>query len=263
MTPRFLFTCEHAEPALPEGWATPDWLTTDLLHSHRGWDKGAAELTRALAENLHGESFAFPVTRLLIDANRKPQTALQSKARQTLTPGQCSELELRYQTYRNAVKARAVQMLEEVRSRPGTVLRVVSLHSFTPVLKVKKRRTDIGLLFRTDRPHEADFARHLKSSLVAHAAETSLARATQALTAQPGRFGVHFNLPYRGFTDCFLNDVLDGFGDSCELTGLMIEVNQNLLGNKNSARAVAHWLATALRQASERINNRKAPVTHP
>lgn len=258
MTPQFLFTCEHAAPDLPDGWSAPDWLTADLLHSHWGWDQGAADLTLALTQSLPSESYAFPITRLLIDANRKPQTALQSQARQSLTPEQCRELELRYQTYRQEIQARALQILEERRSAPKSILKIVSVHSFTPNLKGIKRKTDIGLLFRIDRPHEASFARQIKSILSANTDDPDLWRATQTLTAVPGRMAVHLNLPYRGFTDCFLNDLLDGFGKSGDLTGLMIEVNQNLLRNKNSTWTLGRWLANAFRQEFDREINQKS-----
>jgi predicted N-formylglutamate amidohydrolase len=247
MIPKFLFTCEHAQPGIPTGWSTPEWLSQDALSSHRAWDPGAAELTHRLAHALEGEAFTFPITRLLIDANRNPVKALSIASKRRLSAAQLGELQDLYRNYRNTVQARIGQLIQEAPTHGEDLIRIISVHSFTPILNGKRRKTDVGLLFRTNHPDEASLAQNFRTHLYHEASAQPLKETVQALTATPGRIGVHFNLPYRGFTDCFINDLLDAKRREHRLTGLMLEVNQTLLSTAPSAHAISQWIARALR----------------
>src|SRR5690606_5417757 len=61
----------------------------------------------------------------------------------------------------------------------------LSVHSFTPVLNEKTRRTEIGLLFDPGRQFESEFCRRWKRSIQAKCPDRA----------------VHFNRPYRGTSD--------------------------------------------------------------
>jgi len=69
----FLFTCEHATNELPE-W-TPEPEDRALLADHWGWDVGAADLTRALAELTGSCAVLSRFSRLVCDPNRDPEEA--------------------------------------------------------------------------------------------------------------------------------------------------------------------------------------------
>ena len=47
-----LLTCEHAVNAVPERWRHLFRGNTEVLETHRGWDRGAADLAEAIAREL-------------------------------------------------------------------------------------------------------------------------------------------------------------------------------------------------------------------
>ena len=65
-----VMTCEHAASDLPE-WSAQD-EDRPFLDDHWGWDPGAAELTRALCEEIGGVAILSRFSRLVCDPNRDP-----------------------------------------------------------------------------------------------------------------------------------------------------------------------------------------------
>ena len=65
-----VMTCEHATSDLPE-WSARD-EDQPFLEDHWGWDPGAAQLTRALREEIGGVAILSRFSRLVCDPNRDP-----------------------------------------------------------------------------------------------------------------------------------------------------------------------------------------------
>ena len=72
-TPIFVF-CDHASNMIPDRLNCLG-LPADLLHTHIAYDIGAAAVASNLAQALSGKLFTCGFSRLVIDANRSPDTA--------------------------------------------------------------------------------------------------------------------------------------------------------------------------------------------
>lgn len=65
-----LFTCEHASNDWPRFHPAASCVDKCWLNDHYGWDPGAAELSRGLAQRFGSASVLATFSRLFIDANR-------------------------------------------------------------------------------------------------------------------------------------------------------------------------------------------------
>lgn len=230
LSAKYLFTCEHAGYKIPTFVKNKSAFDGKTLRSHRGWDQGALLLAKILQKYLHGTLISFEHTRLCIDANRSLDNGAIRDAEVDYTALEREKLVDLYERYRNMIFRSAHKM-----SRKNTTL-AFSVHSFTPIWKNKVRSTDIGLLFRPWNQREALLAGKIKKSLNRNS---------------DGRYAVHFNKPYRGYTDCLLNDLLDENKKNKNLNGLFLEINQRVLQNKKQIQEVGTLLAQAIKESTE------------
>jgi len=141
-----LLTCEHASNAMPFDWHWPhedQWLT----ETHWAWDPGAAELTRALAQELEATAVLSLFSRLLIDPNRPLDSATLFRTRadgrpvvlnQQVQPDDREDrIEKLYRPYHQAVD----ELL--TLQAPGFLL---AIHSFTPEYEGKTRSLEMGVI---------------------------------------------------------------------------------------------------------------------
>ncbi len=229
MPTKLILTCEHAAGDVPKSLkSAPPTLTHSLLQSHRGWDAGALKVASSLQKNFQGELHQFRITRLLVDANRtlKGTNDLPTYGRE-LEQAERLWLFNQYKKYRATINQ---SVTKRAKSKASTF--ILSVHTFTPSIKNKTRATDIGLLFRTGVAKELEFAVRFK----------------RAIKVQPEakNWNIHFNRPYRGFTDCCLNDVLDGHLGSSSINGLFLEINQRILRTQSQIKNVSRALHSAL-----------------
>ena len=93
-----MLTCDHASHAVPESLGNLGLDSRDL-ERHIGWDIGAAEVTRRLAERFDAPAVLSGYSRLVIDCNRKlgSETSILEVSDGTVIPG---NLGLRARGYR-------------------------------------------------------------------------------------------------------------------------------------------------------------------
>lgn len=206
---KIIFTCEHAFYNGPK--ALSDVFPKSLLKSHYGWDEGAKSITESLASKTKGKVFLFPWSRLFIDANRRLNNKAIHPKNLELFGGSTQRLIKDYENYRKSIFSQIKKELDN----KNKVL-IFSVHSFVPTFKDKKRKTDLGLLFRPGIKKELLLAQNTK----------------KYLKKENHKLNIHFNRPYRGHTDCFLNDLLDKYKSNSHVNGLFLEFNQSLLKKK-------------------------------
>ena len=205
-SPELLLTCEHAGNSVPEEYRHLFAGRDRLLATHRGYDRGTAELSQYLAAQLQAPLLCATTTRLLVDLNRSlghPQllspitSTLDKAARERL-------LAQHYHPYRQRV-------LEWIRRRVAQRRPVlhVSLHSFTPVRRGQVRHADVGLLYDPVRRWEK--AVSLRWQRLLRAAAPALI--------------VRRNYPYRGAADGQTTALRRHFADRW-YAGIELEVNQ-------------------------------------
>ena len=122
----------------------------------------------------------------------------------------------------------AVRQMIEVRP-PGLVVHV-SVHSFTPEWKGKRRATDIGVLHDPTRKAEARLASLWRSYL-----------------SDSSPLTVHRNRPYRGWTDGLTTTIRQEMPEG-RYVGIELEVSQALMPSSgNLTGLLARGLSTAVR----------------
>ncbi len=202
----WLVSCEHASSALPERWTHIFEQAKELVDTHRGWDPGALELARAIADALGVKPHVYSWSRLLIEPNRSQHhPKLFSEISKNLTDEQKKELiDLYWSPHRNQIR-------KEIQKEKSIQKRVIhiSVHTFTPEWDGAIRNVDIGLLYDPKRNSEQQFCRKWKSQIEEGFPD----------------FKIRMNQPYSGSSDGLTTALRKEFTDD-EYTGVEIEVNQ-------------------------------------
>lgn len=220
-----VLTCEHASYIVPKQYANLG-ISHDELSRHIGWDIGARWVVETLSHMLDAPAVCSGYSRLLIDCNRDvtDHDLIVSESDGTKIQGNAdvtdAERERRitqfYQPYHEAID----RLLGE-RSGRETVL--LSIHSFTPVLGVKRRPFDLGVLF--DR-HE-DLAREVGQRL--HHRE----------------YRIRYNEPYSGLDGLIFS--ARSHGDRHGLLYLELEINNGMITEQDQAKHVGRMLGETLK----------------
>ena len=222
-----ILSCEHAGNLVPDRWRGAFLGHEGLLATHRGYDIGILPFAERLAAKRGVALHRCTLTRLLVDANRSPQSrTLHSEFSSALPP---EERQLLLERYYFPYRAGVTAEVREALAGGAEVLHL-SLHSFTPVFRGVTRNADVGLLFDP-----------------AAAAEAAFCCDWQRLLRQRGsRWRVRRNYPYRGAADSlatWLRRHLDHHG---RYLGIELEINQHWpqAGGAAWAELQAELLAT-------------------
>jgi predicted N-formylglutamate amidohydrolase len=217
--PSLVFTCEHASHRIPARHRAVAARAGAVLHTHRGFDPGTAELGRLLSRRFGAPLFLGKWSRLLIELNRSPHHPhLWSEYSKALPA--CAKRDL-FEQYHRAHWQAVQSAIRRMTGKGGTAVHI-GVHSFTPVWKGDRRRADIGLLYDPGRGKEAAFC----------------ARWQRALVRQAPNLRVRMNYPYRGTADGLTTQLRKLFAGSRYL-GIEIEINQRFpLGSR------ADWIKT-------------------
>lgn len=228
---KLIFTCEHAKLSIPPDLKNLFQAHRHLLKTHEGYDIGALQTARAFSRMLKSPLIYSSVSRLVVDLNRSiGHPSLFSKITLPLDDGEKTQILNRfYFPYRTRVETAIRDFI-----RTGYRVMHVSVHSFTPVLSGKTRKTDIGLLFDPLRNCEKEFCVRLRN----------------ALRKSHPDISIHFNLPYRGNTDGLTSALRKRWRENAYL-GIECEINQQLFlaGKRREWRQVHDAMVQALRQA--------------
>lgn len=214
-----IVTCDHGGDAIPENLNGLGLDPSERLR-HIAWDIGAAAVARSLAQQLDAPAILGSYSRLVIDLNRPPEdlTSIREISdgvlvygnRNLSAEGAAQRIETIFDPYHDAVATAMGRAAEEVEA-PA----LVSVHSFTPVMKGYERPWHIGVLFGPDD--------RIANPLIA------------ALSRYP-EICVGENKPYSGF---------DLFGYTVEThampggyPNILLEIRQDLIDTQHGA---AHW----------------------
>jgi len=275
-TAPLLLLCDHASGALPAAYGTLG-LPPHLLDTHIAYDIGAAHMTRALAAAFDAPAILGRYSRLLIDLNRGTDdpTLVMKLSDGSIIPGNrdagaaemARRVALFHAPYHEAITAeiqriqarlplcaqrmegevavarRPLSLAHRARERPRRAKAgggrqtdndrlgapaLVSIHSFTPAWKGRARPWEVGVLWDRD----GRLARPLMAGLSA------------------AGFAVGDNEPYSGALE---NDTLNRHGTKTGLPHVLIEVRQDLVGDRMAAEAFARRLEPILAAALARM----------
>jgi predicted N-formylglutamate amidohydrolase len=225
-----LITCDHASNAIPPGYGTLG-LPSEALDRHIAYDIGAAEVTRALAALLGAPAVLSTYSRLLIDPNRglDDPTLVMRYSDGAIVPGNAyadpGEIARRSRLFWTPYREQIATTVDAMIAT-GEPPALISIHSFTPVMRSLARPWKIGILWDCD-------GRIPKPLIEALIAERDL-RADE----------VGDNEPYDG---ALAGDTIDEIATSRGLANALIEIRQDLIAERNNAAAWAERLGRVLR----------------
>lgn len=159
---RVVVTCEHGGNRVLPKYRKAFEGRDALLNSHRGWDAGALETARRIADALDAPLHTNTMTRLIVDFNR---TVGNPDLFTEISGGFDEEekrelLEKYYTPYRGEVEERIAEWVGT-----GKTVLHLSIHSFTPVKDGQVRNADVGLLYDPARRIEAEFCAEWQRSI--------------------------------------------------------------------------------------------------
>jgi predicted N-formylglutamate amidohydrolase len=234
--PHLIFVCDHASNALPPEYGALG-LAPELFERHIAYDIGAAGVTRALAAAFGAPAILGVYSRLLIDLNRGADdpTLVMKLSDGAIIPGNAgadanevrSRIARYYRPYHDAIEREIVRAMAV-----GVAPVIVSLHSFTPEWKGRKRPWHVGVLWDRKDPRLA---------------EPLLDELRKA-----GDLVVGDNEPYSGELE---GDCMSQHALAHGLIHVLVEIRQDLIGE---AAGIARWsarLVPLLRAALARLSS--------
>lgn len=221
-----LLSCEHASNSIPQALWGLFLPQQGLLNTHEGYDIGALDVAKILAEKWNAPLFNGSVSRLVVDLNRSlHHQNCFSRITTTLPPAQKREIiETYYRPYREAIQ----QFIEEYQP----VLHL-SIHSFTPILRGINRNADLGLLYDPARSNELALA----------------AQWINRLKQLHPTLRVRRNYPYLGKGDGLTSYLRKRFPTSA-YCGFEIEMNQTAIMDLDGQRVFAQKLGILITHAA-------------
>lgn len=231
---RFVLVCEHASNAFPAPWG-PLGLPEAAQRAHIAWDPGALGVARGLAARLDAPLVHAPVSRLIHDLNRAPDSPGAMPVRSEIwdVPGNTG-----ISAQDRAARVAAVYapfhagLAGFVAQRIALGLRpvVVTVHSFTPVWHGQPRAVEFGVIHDDTRPSDDRLAREV---LAAAWAMTDLR--------------AELNAPYAA-TDG-VTHLLRLHAVPYGLPHAMLEIRNDLIADPAAEAAMADLLAPVLARA--------------
>lgn len=222
-TAPFLLICDHASCAIPRALGTLG-LPPEHLVRHIAWDIGVAELTQRLSARFDAPAVLSGYSRLVIDSNRdlSDPTLIPAISDDVVVPGNrglrpeqvAQRVEALFRPYHDAVAAMIATMHDK--DEGGWVApAIVSLHSFTPVMRGVARPWHVGVLWDRDPRIPHPLIERLRAS---------------------GRWVVGDNEPYSGRNT--LGGTVERHATPAGLPNVLIEVRQDLICD---SAGVAEW----------------------
>ena len=223
-----LFVCDHGGRAFPSRLnqlGLEDWV----LEQHVAWDIGSGDVARRVAEAFDATLVAANYSRLVVDTNRYPDdpTLCTAESDGIAIPGnidlsdaeRVERMEAIYHPYHAAI----AQQLDRIRQR-NVIPAIIAIHSCTRVFHEVVRPWHFGVLWDTD-PRIA-------------------LPLLQGLGALKG-ICVGDNEPYSGRDPH--DYTMDHHGEAALIPHVSIEVRQDLVDSKESAREYADILNSVLK----------------
>ncbi|MDV6225920.1 N-formylglutamate amidohydrolase [Nitratireductor aquimarinus] len=228
-----VLVADHAKRDLPERYDALG-LPESEFERHIAYDIGVEAVTRALARITGAPAVLCGFSRLLIDPNRgiNDPTLIRQLYDGTIIPGNYplspeerrDRLERYYLPYHDAVAKTVEQAAEALQAAPL----IISMHSFTPFMKGRKRPWEVGLLWDRDDRATIPLMEALKAG---------------------GDLTVGDNEPYDG---AYPGDTMHRHATERGFAHALIEIRQDLIGDEAGANAWAERLAPLLLEINAR-----------
>ena len=227
----FIIICDHASNKIPSKFNNLG-LSQDILNTHIAYDIGSKEVAIKLSNILDCPLVMTDYSRLLIDPNRgiddptlimKISDNIKIKGNLRVKNFHDSDekndrIKNFYDLYHNKI-SELINSLEENNKSPS----IISIHSFTPVWKNRKRNIDIGILWDNDDRLPRIFFDYFKKS--------------------HKNLIIGDNKPYSGRLK---NDTLYRHATIRGISNILIEIRQDLITEKKGQKFFANLISKPL-----------------
>ena len=232
----YLVICDHSSNNIPLRYQNLGISEKDL-ESHRAYDIGASDVASQLSELLDCSLVMANFSRLLIDPNRGKDdpTLIPKISEGKIIKGNMnisiSENDVDrnerilqfYLPYHKQINRFINNLLDN-----GRIPKILSIHSFTPIWKGKKREIDVGILWDKDDRLSKIFLNSLKNIKLGD------------------------NKPYSGRLK---NDTLYKHATSYGIPHVLIEIRQDLLKKDKDRLRWAKKIYNVLKENEKTINS--------
>ena len=232
----YLVICDHSSNNIPLGYQNLGISEKDL-ESHRAYDLGASDVAIQLSELLDCSLVMANFSRLLIDPNRGKDdpTLIPKISEGKIIKGNIniamSENDIDrnkrilqfYLPYHKQINKLINKSLDN-----GRIPKILSIHSFTPIWKGKKREIDVGILWDKDDRLSKIFLNSLKNIKLGD------------------------NKPYSGRLK---NDTLYKHATSYGIPHVLIEIRQDLLKKEKDRLQWAKKIHNVLKANEQTIKS--------
>ncbi|MBP56768.1 MAG: N-formylglutamate amidohydrolase [Rhodobiaceae bacterium] len=232
----YLVICDHASNNMPLEYGNLGISKKDL-ESHRAFDLGASEVASELSNLLNCNLVMANFSRLLIDPNRGKDdpTLIPKLSEGKIIKGNANismseddmerskRIHLFYLPYHKQINRFINKSLDN-----GRIPKILSIHSFTPIWKGKKREIDVGILWDKDDRLSKIFLNSLKNIKLGD------------------------NKPYSGRLK---NDTLYKHATSHGIPHVLIELRQDLLKKEKDKLQWAKKIHNVLKENEKNIKS--------
>lgn len=149
-----LLLCDHARNFIPRALDRLG-LPAEAMERHIAYDIGILPVTRMLADALDAPAVLSHFSRLIVDPNRQldDPTLVPEVSDGTIVPGNrgltADDVEARLATFFWPYHHAVARQVEAMQAR-GRAPVVISMHSFTPVMRGRARPWEVGVLWDRD-----------------------------------------------------------------------------------------------------------------
>ena len=225
-----LIIVDHANNFIPSKYKNlglPKYLT----ESHIAYDLNILNLSKRINVLIESDIVYGEHSRLIIDLNRgqNDPTLIPSISDKKLIPGNIGisprELNFRKMKFYNSYHSKIKKIITEKK-----IKLIISMHSFNPYFKGKKRKTEIGILSNNDRRYSDLLIRQM---------------------AKSKRYNIGDNVPYKGELK---DDTLYKHGLKKNILHTLIEVRNDLINTEIKVNKMAQFIVSSLKKINKELS---------
>ena len=225
-----LIIVDHANNFIPSKYKNlglPKYLT----ESHIAYDLNILNLSKRINVLLESDIVYGEYSRLIIDLNRgqNDPTLIPSISDKKLIPGNIRinsrEFNFRKMKFYNSYHSKIDKIVNEKK-----IKLIISMHSFNPYFKGKKRKTEIGILSNKDRRYSDLLIKQMTKSK---------------------RYNIGDNVPYKGELK---DDTLYKHGLKNNILHTLIEVRNDLINTEIKVNKMSQFIVSSLKTINKELS---------
>jgi predicted N-formylglutamate amidohydrolase len=230
MRDSLLIIVDHANNFIPSKYKNlglPKYLT----ESHIAYDLNILNLSKRINALLESDIVYGEQSRLIIDLNRglNDPTLIPSISDKKLIPGNIGinsrEFNFRKIEYYDSYHSKIKKFINKKK-----IKLIISMHSFNPYFKGKKRKTEIGILSNKDRRYSDLLIRQMTKSK---------------------RYIIGDNIPYKGELK---DDTLYKHGLKKNILHTLIEVRSDLINTEIKVNKMSQFIVSSLKKINKELS---------